>query len=781
VPTPNALPVPGGSRRETADLGHALEAGIQELTGQRYLDALTAGLTARLGVACAFVAQRVRGQPDVANAVSVSHRGGPLGAMVYPLAGTPCGAMLADGVCRLDRDARHRYPQDRALVDMGVESYVGVLLTYDGGRILGWLAVMDCEPMADGAAVETVLRMVAARTAVELERLEVERILHEAHRTLEARVAERTADLEAANASLEREIAERRRTEAALRASEEKFATAFRCSPDAMAISCLETGEVLEINDSFLVMTGYRREEVIGRTSADIGFWVHPGHRDGMCRALEAAAVVRNLEFEFRVRTGDRRIGLLSAETIVIDERRCVVSVISDITDLKRSEERLVHNAFHDALTDLPNRALFMDRLEHAVDRARRRKDYTFGVLFLDLDRFKVVNDSLGHRTGDQLLVGIARRLEACLRPGDTVARLGGDEFTILLEDVIDASDATRIAERLQGMLKVPFTVAGQEVYTSASIGVALSTTGYADPEDLLRDADLAMYRAKANGRARSEVFDRAMHERVVTLLQMETDLRRALERGELRVAYQPVVALGSRAVTGFEALVRWHHPERGVILPTEFIPLAEETGLIVEIGRWVLWEACRQTRRWHDALGGPRPAVAVNLSSRQFLQPDLLGQVRGALEDSGLDPRWLHLEITESTVMETGDVVLPVLHQLRDLRVHLCLDDFGTGYSSLSYLHEFPIDTLKIDRSFVGRMGRSGENVEIVRTIVALGHNLHKRVVAEGVETSEQVAQLRALQCEYGQGHFFAAPLDPDAAARLVTDARGSTSSALP
>jgi diguanylate cyclase (GGDEF)-like protein/PAS domain S-box-containing protein len=579
---------------------------------------------------------------------------------------------------------------------------------------------------------------------------------------LERMVAERTAALEA-------EIAERRRAETALKASEEKFATAFRCSPDAMVISCLDEGRLIEVNDSFLAMTGFRRAEVIGRTTRDIDFWVHSGEREGLRRALEASTLVQNLEFGFRVRGGEERVGLLSAEVVSLGEKRCAVAVISDITDLKRSEERLIHNAFHDSLTDLPNRALFFDRLPHAVDRTRRRSDYEFAVLFLDLDRFKVVNDSLGHRTGDQLLVGIARRLESCLRPGDTVARLGGDEFTVLLEDIAGASDATRIADRIQQALKVPFRLGGTEAYSSASIGIALSTTGYDDPEDLLRDADLAMYRAKATGRAHYEVFDRAMHERAMRQLRIETDLRRALERDELLLEYQPIVELHGRRIVALEALVRWRHPERGIILPADFIPAAEETGLIAGIGDWVLREACRQLKHWHDLLPGIRPAVSVNLSSRQFADADLVERIQVALQLSRLDPEYLHLEITESAVMESGPLITETLERLRGLGVHLCLDDFGTGYSSLSYLHRFPIDTLKIDQSFIGRMGSSGDNAEIVRTIISLGHNLDKRVVAEGVEHLEQLAQLRALNCEYAQGFYFSAPVPEEGALELI------------
>jgi diguanylate cyclase (GGDEF)-like protein/PAS domain S-box-containing protein len=776
----NADLPPAGSRGERADLDHhgAVVQAVSPLTGERFVRALVLQLTRVLEADWAFVAEVAEEDRSAARTIAISYRGRIQPNAEYPLPGSPCGDVISGGACTVPHGVRGVYPSDRALVEMDVDSYAGVLLSYDGGEVIGWLGVMHGRPRADIESVQVLLAELAPRCSVELERMRVEAALVAAQVELERRVAERTAALRAANESLQREIAERRRTEEALRRSEEKFATAFRCSPDAMVISCLEHGKLMEVNESFLEMTGYSREEVIGRTVADLEFWVRPSEREELKRQLMAGELVRNVEFQFRIKGGEERVGLASAELIDVDGLPSIVAVISDITELKRSEERLIHSALHDALTDLPNRALFMDRLGHAVDRARRRRDYRFAVLFLDLDRFKVVNDSLGHTVGDQLLVGIARRLEACLRPGDTVARLGGDEFTILLEDIVDASDATRVAERIQSVLALPFRLYNHEVFTSASIGMALSFTGYEHPEDLLRDADLAMYRAKALGRSRYEVFDRAMHAQAVTLLQLETDLRRAVDRGELRLLFQPIVSLESRSVAGFEALVRWHHPLRGVVGPEEFIPIAEETGLIVAIGYWVLAEACRQVAAWHGLPGAPRPSVSVNLSIRQFMQTDLVEQVDRILGQTGLDPRYLQLEITESRVMENAEAVLGMLERLQALHVHLCLDDFGIGYSSLSYLHTFPMDSIKIDRSFVGRMGRGGDNVEIVRTIVALGHSLHKLVIAEGVETLEQVAQLRALGCEFGQGFYFAAPVEAGTAAELLTrasrDAKG-------
>jgi diguanylate cyclase (GGDEF)-like protein len=441
---------------------------------------------------------------------------------------------------------------------------------------------------------------------------------------------------------------------------------------------------------------------------------------------------------------------------------------------LQESKEHFRHAAFHDSLTDLPNRSLFSDYLKLAIERSKRQSDYLFGVLFLDLDRFKYINDSLGHSSGDLLIVELARRLQGCLRQVDTVSRFGGDEFAILLDGIKDPSDAIRVAEKIQEELLRPFELGGHEAFTSASIGIAMSSAGYDQPDYILRDADTAMYRAKDAGKACYELFDLEMHSRAVIRMRLENDLRRAVERNEFCVHYQPIVSVQSGGLSGFEALVRWQHPERGLVAPSEFIPVAEETGLIVALGPWILEESCRQMQEWHSLHPANRAlTMNVNLSSKQLIQSGLVQEVKTILQRTGLGARSLKLEITESVVMENAELATNMLRQLSDLNVHLCIDDFGTGYSSLSYLHRFPVDTLKIDRSFVNRIEEKDENVEIVRTIATLARNLGMEVVAEGVESSEQLACLRALNCEYAQGYHFSQPLAAEAAARFIENDR--------
>jgi len=436
---------------------------------------------------------------------------------------------------------------------------------------------------------------------------------------------------------------------------------------------------------------------------------------------------------------------------------------------LEETKEHFRHAAFHDSLTGLPNRGLFTQLLQAEIESSKQKSDYMFAVLFLDLDRFKNINDSLGHTHGDLLLVAFAERLERALRPVDTLARFGGDEFAILLSGMSDTTDAVRVAQRIQNELSQPFVLDKNSAFATSSIGIALSSTGYDKPEDILRDADTAMYRAKENGKARYEVFDHGMHARAVSRLQLESDLRQAVEQKEFCVYYQPIVSLATGRLAGFEALVRWNHPRRGLVSPADFIPAAEETGLIVPIGEWVLTEACNRIREWQIASPGHRSlSLSVNLSARQVAQSDLLERIKEALETSKLNPHCLKLEITESVVMENAEAATLMFKQLRSLGVQLSIDDFGTGYSSLSYLHRFPLNYLKIDRSFVTRLTTDNDNA-IVRTISTLARNLGMEVIAEGIETEEQYQQLRMLGCEYGQGFLFSPPVDNEGVLQLL------------
>jgi diguanylate cyclase (GGDEF)-like protein len=484
----------------------------------------------------------------------------------------------------------------------------------------------------------------------------------------------------------------------------------------------------------------------------------------------EAALQTLNGELEERVaqRTYEFEITNQNLRQEVYERRRAEEA-------LRASEARLLHDAFHDTLTDLPNRSLFLDRLGRALERTRRHVEYRFAVLFLDFDSFKVINDSLGHALGDQLLVEVANRLRAVLRTIDTIARLGGDEFVILLEDVSGEVDAIAAAERIQTALALPFDLNGNRLHTSASIGIVLSHATYESGTDVLRDADVAMYHAKAQGKARHALFNAGMRARAVARLVLENEMRLALERGEFQLHYQPIIDLETQHLSGFEALIRWDHPYRGRVSPAEFVPVAEEMGLIIPIGNWVLREACRQMAAWQrDYPEAGDLTVSVNLSARQFRQADLSSQVGLALLQNGLPARNLKLEITETALIDNAEEAVIMLNELRDLGVHVQIDDFGTGYSSLSYLQRFPLDALKIDRSFIRRISAEGDSIEIVRTIVNLAHELGLTVIAEGVETREQLGHMRTLAVEMGQGYYISKPIPAEQASNFILTSAG-------
>jgi len=598
--------------------------------------------------------------------------------------------------------------------------------------------------------------------------------------------------------------AEKTQLIASLQESEQRFRALIENATDIILIVD-ENGVSQYVSPSVERILGYSPARVVGKSAVK---FVHPEDitlvNQTFERAMENPSVSHRLP-EYHVRHTNGSWCVFEAVTTNLLHDPAVAGIVvncHDITHAKLAEEQLRYHAFYDSLCGLPNRKLFLDRLASRIECGKEHPESLFAVLFLDLDRFQMVKYSMGHLVGDQLLIATAGKLSSCLSASDTLARMGRDEFAILLDDIHDVGDAIRIAQQIHRKLGEPFKLNGREVFTTTSIGIALSKTDIktltsetpgsssassfsslnphycilsADddqPQDLLRAADTAMYYAKVQGRAGYAVFDPVMHTRAVDRLQLETDLRRAIAADEFQLYYQPIVSLSTGKISGFEALVRWFHPTRGMVSPSEFIPVAEDTGLIVPIGALVLQEACRQLRVWQlkypdftDDL-----TISVNLSSVQFRQSGLIEQIDEILQETGLDPSFLKLEITESTIMENADSAKALLEQLKARNILLCIDDFGTGYSSLSYLHRWPIDTLKIDRSFVNGIGIEAHSREIIWTIVTLAGNLGMEVVAEGVETEQQLTQLRLLkrECHYGQGYLFSRPVDSEAAVKL-------------
>jgi diguanylate cyclase (GGDEF)-like protein/PAS domain S-box-containing protein len=568
--------------------------------------------------------------------------------------------------------------------------------------------------------------------------------------------------------------------EAHRRKSEERFRSLIQNSSDVVAVVGAD-GVTHYVSPAVERILGYKSQDAIDH-SVFMPPIMHPEDIDrvrmvfaGLTGSTGASATA-----DFRLRHADGRwihVEAIAKNLLNDPSIGGIVVNYRDITERKTFEERLRHQAFHDPLTDLPNRALFMDRLGHALVRMKRSKR-TAAVLFLDLDNFKLVNDSLGHEAGDRLLVSVAKRLRGCLRAEDTTARFGGDEFTILLEDVTHAGDAVRVASQITQALKAPFALEGRELFISTSIGIALSTSGHERPADLLRNADAALYRAKASGKAACEVFDAAIHTVTLERLDLEADLRRAIERGEIVVHYQPQLELPTGRIAGWEALVRWKHPERGLLPPTAFLSIAEETGLITQIGTLVLEVACRQAKEWQEERHPPANTslkMSVNISARQLQRPDeLVREVARVLEETELDPDTLVMEITESMIMEDAEYNVDVVGRLKDLGVRVAVDDFGTGYSNLAYLKRFPMDMLKVDKSFVNGLGEKPEDTAIVEAVISLAHALGLRTVAEGIETTGQLERLRALGCELGQGYYFSRALPAYEASALLLAAAG-------
>ena len=553
----------------------------------------------------------------------------------------------------------------------------------------------------------------------------------------------------------------------ALTQSEEKFRILAESADTAIFVF---SEQFQYVNPAMEKITGYREHELLNMSFEEI---VHDNYKEkidatAITRMRYSSGTIRH-EIKICAKNGQERWLYVSIGIMQFDGKSSCMASAFDITRRKYMEDQLRHQAFHDKLTGLPNRALFMDRLERALTRNRRKPTHSFAVLYLDLDRFKVLNDSLGHLVGDQLLVEIAKRLESVVRVQDTVARLGGDEFTVLLED-IDINYVLAVAKRINEKLVAPFMLDDEEIFTTISIGIAMCDKAYQRADHMLRDADIALYRAKAKGKNCYEIFDEVMRTRANNLMKLETDLRKAIDKQEFVLFYQPVYTLESGEIRGFEALIRWLHPERSIVPPIEFIPLAEETGLIVPLGEWILREACSQLQQWQQQFPERSIEMAVNISSKQFVSPNFVPLVDQAIRQYDIAEKQLKLEITESLLMDNSSSIVETFFRLKSLGVELYLDDFGTGYSSLSYLHRFPIDVLKIDRSFIGSINEYN-NIEIIKSIISLSKNLLVKVVAEGIETQEQLKQVKGLDCDYAQGFYFAKPLPADEAEELLKD----------
>lgn len=556
------------------------------------------------------------------------------------------------------------------------------------------------------------------------------------------------------------------------------LAAAVCCAEDSVVIT---TGnlefpgpEIVFINQAFTKMTGYSLMEAIGQTPRILqGEKTDRAVLERMKRDLKAGRVFYGEAINYR-KDGTEFFNEWHIEPIYNDLRQIThyLAIQRDVTDRKHEEARLIYEACHDNLTGLYNRAYFMEQLQKAIDHSKNFQDYLFGLLFIDLDRFKLINDSFGHQAGDHLLIQVGHRLQTCIRPQDMVARWGGDEFAILIDDIQDLSQVSELTARIQQQIQHPIKIGENnlETVTTLSIGIALSSMGYNCSADMLRDADTALYRAKDRGKGSSAIFTQTMHNQVRQQLQLETDLRYALKRQQLLLNYQPIISLKTHQIVGCEALLRWEHPIFGLVSPAQFIPIAEETGLICGIGNWVIEQACMRAKEWQSVSASLQPFVSINLATRQLTQPEIVDTIRGILQTTECPPELIKFEITESAIAESTEVAVTTIKKIKDLGIKLCIDDFGTGHSSLSRLSCFPIDTLKIDRSFIEGMSVSGNKAKIAHAIVNLAQSLSMETIAEGIENQQQFSQLQYWGCELAQGFLLAKPIATETFRQLLT-----------
>ncbi len=804
-------------------------AAVSSSTGTEFFRMLVRQLTRVLDADIALIGEVCGEAFERVETVAACVDGEIVENFSYSLSATPCRKVAEQGVCFYPENIRDLFPDDYLLMEMNVESYLGAPLLDMEGHVLGLVVVMKCAPMKDRQPTESILRIFAARIAAELQhkktlekirgletfpaenpgpvlRIRGDGVILYANQgsrpllehwgcqkgqTVPVAFLRKCISCLAENCPLEldlafgeheyslllapnienyhvnvygRDISERRQAQAQM----VKLSSALEQIADSVIITNRQ-GVIEYVNPAFEATTGYSREEAIGNKPSLVKSGRHgPEFYQQLWRTILRGEIYRDM-FINRKKDGalyyeEKTITPLKDSAGGISH---FVSTGKDITRRMEAEERLHHLAYHDMLTNLPNRALFMDRIEHAMSR-RRGGTQRLALLFLDLDRFKNINDTLGHDVGDRLLQTIALRIMQCVREGDTVARFGGDEFAILLEDVASSDAVGQVARKFIEVIEKPIEVEGHELFATASIGISFFPDDADNANILLKNADTAMYRAKDTGRNTYQFYSREMGTKAFERLSLETSLRHALDRGEFLLHYQPQIDIQSGRIIGVESLIRWQHPELGLVQPLKFIPLLEETGLIVPVGEWILETACEQLKSWHE-VHGVLPRLSINLSGRQFFDPGLKMQLDLLLRKSGLEPHVLELEITETVLMQNDRATRENLGALQELGLRLSIDDFGTGYSSLSYLKRFPIDTLKIDRSFIRDLTIDPDDAAIVSAIIVMAHSLKLEVIAEGVETREQLDFLRAKQCDAMQGYLFSKPVSTQELGRLL------------